>query len=166
MNKNFYNVLGVNENSSNDEIKKAYRKLSLQHHPDKNNGKDEKFKEINEAYETLKDPSKKRDYDAQRNMRNNMGGMRGMGGMGGMGGMEGMEGSMRAGNQNVDGPSGLPDNNMAEFNPTVDNDIIKKNINKKSMNGPQGVETLLETLSSNTKPVIITNKKNKKGLNL
>ena len=94
------------------------------------------------------------------------GGAGGLGAMaGGLGGMSGgMPGGMTGG---MPGPSGM-DNNMAQFNPVPEQDdnIIKKNINKKTMNGPQGVETLLETLSSNnTKPVIIT-KKNKKGLNL
>ena len=95
------------------------------------------------------------------------GGGAGAGGLGAMASAMagGMPGGMPAGN--MDGPPGMDDNNMAQFNPAQENDnIIKKNINKKSMNGPQGVETLLETLSSNnTKPVIIT-KKNKKGLNL
>ena len=86
------------------------------------------------------------------------GGGGGLGGLGGLGGMPGMDGGMS-------GPAGMANDNMAQFNPVSDDNIIKKNINKKSMNGPQGVETLLETLSSNTKPVIIT-KKNKKGMNL
>ena len=93
-------------------------------------------------------------------------GMGGGGGLGAMaGGLGGMPGGMPGG---MDGPPGMDDTNMAQFNPVPEQDdnIIKKNINKKTMNGPQGVETLLETLSSNnTKPVIIT-KKNKKGLNL
>ena len=97
-------------------------------------------------------------------MLSGMGG--GAGGLGAMaGGLGGMPGAMPRG---MDGPSGIDNNNMAQFNPEPEHDdnIIKKNINKKTMNGPQGVETLLETLSSNnTKPVIIT-KKNKKGLNL
>ena len=66
MSKNFYNILGVSENSSEVDIKKAYRKLSLEHHPDKKGGNEEKFKEINEAYSTLGDNDKKREYDNQR----------------------------------------------------------------------------------------------------
>ena len=51
----YYGVLGVEKNSSPAEIKKNFRKLSLQYHPDKNNGDDKKFKEINEAYQILSD---------------------------------------------------------------------------------------------------------------
>jgi DnaJ-class molecular chaperone len=55
MNKNYYQILGIQENASKDEIKKAYHKLALQYHPDKNNSEDaeEKFKEISEAYDIL-----------------------------------------------------------------------------------------------------------------
>ena len=58
----FYSTLGVSKNASPDEIKKAYRKLANQHHPDKG-GNTEKFKEIEEAYRTLGDPQKKAEYD-------------------------------------------------------------------------------------------------------
>jgi DnaJ-class molecular chaperone len=60
---NYYEVLNVDKNSAQDEIKKAYRKLSLQFHPDKPTGDAEKFKNINEAYQTLGDPEKKQMYD-------------------------------------------------------------------------------------------------------
>ena len=65
MAKDFYEVLGVSRNAPADEIKKAYRKLALQWHPDrnKNEGASEKFKEINKAYEVLSDPKKKEAYD-------------------------------------------------------------------------------------------------------
>lgn len=62
-NKDYYNILGVNKNSSKDEIKKAFHKLAMQHHPDKNGGDDTKFKEINEAYQTLYDDNKRAQYD-------------------------------------------------------------------------------------------------------
>jgi len=64
--KDYYKILGVNKNASQDEIKKAFRKLSVKWHPDRNNGSKEaetKFKEIAEAYETLNDPDKRKEYD-------------------------------------------------------------------------------------------------------
>jgi len=65
--KNYYETLGVPRNASDTEIKKAYRKLAMQYHPDRNPGKEkwanEKFKEINEAYGALGDPQKRRQYD-------------------------------------------------------------------------------------------------------
>ena len=65
--RDFYEVLGVNRDASEDEIKKAYRKLAMKHHPDRSpDSKDgeEKFKEAKEAYEILCDPDKRRAYDA------------------------------------------------------------------------------------------------------
>ena len=61
--RDYYEVLGIAKNASADEIKKAYRRLAVQHHPDKESGSDEKFKEIGEAYEVLKDESKRKRYD-------------------------------------------------------------------------------------------------------
>ncbi len=67
MAKDYYGILGVPENASDTEIKKAYRKLAMQYHPDRNPGKEnwanEKFKEINEAYGVLGDPQKRKQYD-------------------------------------------------------------------------------------------------------
>lgn len=63
-NKNYYDTLGVNKNASDDEIKKAYRRLSKIHHPDINEtGSDDKFKEINSAYSVLSDSNLKQEYD-------------------------------------------------------------------------------------------------------
>ncbi len=63
--KDYYKILGVSREASNDDIKKAYRKLAKQYHPDINKeaGAEEKYKEINEAYEVLKDPDKRKKYD-------------------------------------------------------------------------------------------------------
>ncbi len=61
--RDYYEILGVGKNASADEIKKAFRRLAVQHHPDKEGGDETKFKEINEAYEVLKDSSKRQRYD-------------------------------------------------------------------------------------------------------
>lgn len=64
--KDYYEVLGLQKGASDDEIKKAFRKLAIKYHPDKNQGNkeaEEKFKEINEAYQVLSDPQKKAQYD-------------------------------------------------------------------------------------------------------
>jgi len=66
MSKDYYNILGVDKNSTQDQIKKAYRKLAVKYHPDKNQGDtdaENKFKEISEAYEVLGDEKKKSSYD-------------------------------------------------------------------------------------------------------
>jgi molecular chaperone DnaJ len=62
-NKDPYTTLGVARNASEDDIKKAYRKLAHQHHPDKAGGDEAKFKEINEAYQILSDPKKRSNFD-------------------------------------------------------------------------------------------------------
>ena len=81
MSDNFYTILGISENATKDEIKKAYRSLQMKYHPDKNNGSEEAAvmsRKINEAYEILGDDEKKQEYDNSRNnpfMRmNTMGG--------------------------------------------------------------------------------------------
>ena len=63
MAKDYYDILGVSRGSSDDEIKKAYRKLAHKYHPDKSGGDEKKFKEINEAYQVLSDKSKRSQYD-------------------------------------------------------------------------------------------------------
>ena len=66
MARDYYDVLGVSKNASQDELKKAYRKLAMQHHPDRNAGDktaEQKFKELNEAYDILKDEQKRSAYN-------------------------------------------------------------------------------------------------------
>jgi curved DNA-binding protein CbpA len=67
--KDYYYILGINNSASMADIKKAYKKLALKFHPDKNDGDiffNDRFKEINEAYEILTDESKKRKYDSRK----------------------------------------------------------------------------------------------------
>ncbi len=63
MAKDYYEILGVSKNASDDEIKKAYRRLAHKYHPDKAGGEEAKFKEINEAYQVLSDKQKRSHYD-------------------------------------------------------------------------------------------------------
>lgn len=99
--KNYYDILGVDESASDVELKKAYRKKALIHHPDKNPNDPEameKFKEVGEAYEILSDPQKRAHYDSGADLDDPMGGMPGHG-MGGFsfGGPGGMGGGMGGG---------------------------------------------------------------------
>ena len=66
MRKNYYDVLGLSENCTSEDIKQAYRRLAMKYHPDRNQGdkqSEEKFKQIKEAYEVLSNPSKREEYD-------------------------------------------------------------------------------------------------------
>ena len=117
MSDNFYEILGVNEKATKDEIKKAYRILQMKYHPDKNSNSTESIsmtQKINQAYETLGDVQKRQEYDLFRNNKGNpfmrmstsgrgmdvpmddifnmFFGLPTMGGMGGMGGMDGFPG--------------------------------------------------------------------------
>lgn len=87
MAKDYYNILGVDRGATDDQIKKAYRKLAMKWHPDKNSEPEaeSKFKEISEAYEVLSDPSKKSNYDNYGTADGNPFGGFGNGGFGGHG---------------------------------------------------------------------------------
>lgn len=66
MSKNYYDILGISKTASTDDIKKAYKKLAMKYHPDRNKddaSAEKKFKEINEAYQVLGDVEKKKQYD-------------------------------------------------------------------------------------------------------
>jgi DnaJ-class molecular chaperone len=133
----FYKILGVSEDVSNDELKRTFRKLSLKHHPDKG-GNESKFKEINEAYTVLSNPESRKEYDMKRKF--------GMGGMGGMGGINpedilnqifgGMGGRGPMGNPfgnpfgfSVNGHNGHNGHNVRIFRNGVE-------VNQNSMNKP------------------------------
>lgn len=118
----FYDILGLDEKCTPEDIKKAYRKLSFMHHPDKNGNSQEsteKFQKISEAFSVLSDPNERVKYDVNRNNPfANIGGNAGMGGggirinpmdifnmfMGGMGGMSGMGGLGGLGGGGMGGP--------------------------------------------------------------
>lgn len=91
--KDYYEVLGVTKDSSETEIKKAFRKLAMEFHPDvnKSEGAEEKFREINEAYEVLSDPQKKSAYDTYGHQGVNGG----AGGFGGNAGFQDLEDILR-----------------------------------------------------------------------
>ena len=61
--KDYYRILGVDRGADDKTLKSAYRKLARKYHPDVNKGQDARFKEINEAYEVLSDPDKRKKYD-------------------------------------------------------------------------------------------------------
>ncbi len=86
--KDYYETLGVEKNANKDEIKKAFHKLAHKYHPDKNKGDDSKFKEVNEAYQTLSDDQKRSNYDQFGSEAPNFGGGYGGGQQGGFGGFD------------------------------------------------------------------------------
>ncbi len=93
--KDFYETLGISRNAGDDDIKKAYRKLAMKYHPDRNPDNkeaEEKFKEVQKAYEVLSDPQKKSAYDQYGHSAFEAGMGGGAGGFGGFGGFGGAQG--------------------------------------------------------------------------
>ncbi len=90
MAKDYYQLLGVSKSADKDEIKKAFRKLAHQYHPDKTGGDDSKFKEVNEAYSVLSDDKKRSQYDqfGSADGFSGFGGGQGGGFQGGFGGFD------------------------------------------------------------------------------
>jgi len=96
MSKDYYNILGINKGASKDEIKKAFYKMAHKYHPDKKDGDEKKFKEVNEAYQVLSDDKKRSNYDQFGAGFENMQGGRGYGSGQGFGGYDfsGFQGGM------------------------------------------------------------------------
>ena len=91
--KNYYADLGVSSSASAEDIKKAYRKLARENHPDKNPGDkaaEERFKKAAEAYDVVGDDAKRKEYDELKSMLRSGGGFGGLGGGGGMPGLPGL----------------------------------------------------------------------------
>lgn len=102
--QDYYELLGVSKGASDDEIKKAFRKAAIKHHPDKEGGDEAKFKEVNEAYEVLKDSGKRQRYDQFGHAGVGTSAASSGGAAGGFGGFEDMFGGFGGGAQgmNVD----------------------------------------------------------------
>lgn len=103
MSKDYYKTLGINKSASAEEIKKAYRKMAMKYHPDRG-GDQEKFKEINEAYQVLSNPQKKSQYDRFGSTFNGAG--QGAGGFGGFGGRQGSYYSQNVNFEDIFGSGG------------------------------------------------------------
>lgn len=88
MKENYYETLGVEKNASKEDIKKAFRKLAHKYHPDKKGGNEEKFKEVNEAYQVLSDDTKRAEYDSYGKVFGGGSGPAGAEGFSGFGGFQ------------------------------------------------------------------------------
>jgi DnaJ-class molecular chaperone len=119
MAKDYYEILGIKKDANEAEIKRAYRKMAMEWHPDKHKGDktaEEKFKEINKAYETLSDPQKKAGYDQFGEAGANFGGGGFGGGQGGYGGFNGAGFDFSGFQSNFDNAQGFADIFEAFFN--------------------------------------------------
>jgi DnaJ-class molecular chaperone len=108
-NEDYYQILGVSKTATADEIKKAYRKMALQYHPDRNKGKEAegKFKEVTKAYEVLSDASKRQTYDQFGAAAFEQGGPSGQGAGGPFGGFGGQQGPFTYSYTNDGGAQGF-----------------------------------------------------------
>ncbi|MCX6712366.1 MAG: DnaJ domain-containing protein, partial [Candidatus Vogelbacteria bacterium] len=104
MSKDYYKTLGVEKKASKEEVKKAFHKLAHKYHPDKQGGDEAKFKEINEAYQTLSDDNKRAQYDQ---FGSDFAGGGAGPGAGGFGGGQGFGGFDFSGFQNANGGQGF-----------------------------------------------------------
>jgi molecular chaperone DnaJ len=102
MNKDYYNILGVEKAASKDEIKKAFYKLAQKYHPDKKGGNEEKFKQVNEAYQVLSDDAKRSKYDQFGSGFENAGAGYAGGAQGGFGGFDASDFAGGFGNGSAD----------------------------------------------------------------
>ncbi len=147
----YYTLLGIDKNASTKEIKTAFRKLALKHHPDKNpgdGGAERKFKEISAAYEVLSDPLKKRTYDFSLTHagwydtgRSGARGDAGMGPCGRGGGCCGKRGGFRR--MAAAGPACVVELNPEEARTGVEREFL--------IRGPSGYGTLLVSIPPGAK---------------
>lgn len=149
MSESFYSILGVDETATTDEIKKAYRKLSIKYHPDKNIGNQDvvgKFQKINEAFQTLGDEQKRNEYDMMR--KNPFMKMAG-GGSGGFNvSMDDIFSSLFGGQQNMSNgfPTGFP--------PGAKIHIFHGGVPQNFMNGLQKPTPIIKTLNVTLEQVL------------
>ena len=130
--KNYYEILGLDSSATHDEVKKAYKKLAMKWHPDKNSSPEasEKFKEITEAYSKIINPDANDNEidinDIFNSIFSEMGGLGGLGGLGGIGGIGGLEGL-----------GGLSD---------IVNEFAGNNYNNNNSNYGSNIDNLIENM--------------------